>query len=205
MGHRLAFGEALSAGCPATPADRVAHFRSVHDLPVALGRLERTIVRPPVLSSKDGAVRGKEGERLHHLLERACLRFGANDAVVTDQAVITYRDLDKRANRVARYLIDQGIEPGDRVGLLFDKSVETYVALLAVMKVNAAYVPLDPGFPAERVGFILADANVKAVVSMSGLAARLRALKVRHILLDIAKQAIDGDSNATLATGEVAL
>jgi non-ribosomal peptide synthetase component F len=126
------------------------------------------------LSSKDGAVRWKEGERLHHLLERACLRFGANDAVVTDQAVITYRDLDKRANRVARYLIDQGIEPGDRVGLLFDKSVETYVALLAVMKVNAAYVPLDPGFPTERIGFILADASIRSVVSMAGLGARLR-------------------------------
>ena len=124
MPQRLAFGplgEARSLGCPATPPDRVAHFRSVHDLPVAPGRLERTIARSPVLSSEDGAIRWKEGERLHHLLEQACRRFGANDAVVTDQAVITYRDLDKRANQVARYLIDQGIEPGDRVGLLFDK------------------------------------------------------------------------------------
>ena len=103
--------------------------------------------------------------------ERACL-LAENDAVVTDGAVLNYRDLDRRANQVARHLIDQGIEPGDRVGLLFDKSVETYVALLAVMKVNAAYVPLDPGFPTERIGFILTDANVKAVVSMSGFGAR---------------------------------
>jgi len=128
MPQRLAFGplgEARSSGCPATPPDRVAHFRSVHDLPVEPGRLERTIARSPVLSSEDGAIRWKEGERLHHLLEQACRRFGANDAVVTDHAAITYRDLDRRANQVARYLIDRGIEPGDRVGLLFDKSVET--------------------------------------------------------------------------------
>ena len=109
------FGEALSAGCAATPPARIAHFPSVRDLPAAVESLERPIVLPPVLSNKDGAVRWKEGERLHHLMEQACLRFGANDAVVTDQAAMTYRDLDKRANRVARYLIEQGVEPGDRV------------------------------------------------------------------------------------------
>ena len=203
MEHRLAFGEALSAGCAATPLARVVHFPSVRDLPAAVESLERPIVLPPVLSNKDSAVRWKEGERLHHLMEQACLRFGANDAVVTDQTVMTYRDLDKRANRVARYLIDQGIEPGDRVGLLFDKSVETYVALLAVMKVNAAYVPLDPGFPTERIGFILADASIRSVVSMSGFGARLGAFNVRPVLLDTAKQAIDAMPDTPLAEHEV--
>jgi non-ribosomal peptide synthetase-like protein len=166
-------------------------------------RLERTGVRPPVLSSRDNALRWTEGERLHHLLERACLRFAETDAVDAGDAVITYRDLDRRANQVARYLIEEGIEPGDRVGLLLDKSVETYVALLAVMKVNAAYVPLDPGFPGERVGFILTDANVKAVVSTSGFGARLAAFAVRQVLLDTAKQAIDAKPSAPLADGEV--
>ncbi len=154
---------------------------------VPVERSERTSVRPLVLSNKDDALRWKEGERLHHLLEQACLRFAENEAVVTDEAAITYRSLDSRANQVARYLIDWGIEPGDRVGLLLDKSVETYVALLAVMKVNAVYVPLDPGFPGERVGFILTDANVKAIVSMSGFGARLAAFDLRQVLLDTAK------------------
>jgi non-ribosomal peptide synthetase-like protein len=157
----------------------------------------------PSEASKDRLLRWKEGERLHHLLEQACLRFAASDAVVTDEAVLTYRDLDHRANQVARHLIDQGILPGDRVGLLLDKSVETYVALLAVMKVNAAYVPLDPGFPAERIGFILADANVKTVVSMSGFGDRLGAFDVRHVLLDSAKQVIDTKPGAPLTDREV--
>ena len=74
-----------------------------------------------------------------------------------------FGDLDNRANQVARYLIEQGITSGDRVGLLFDRTVDSYVALLAVLKVNAAYVPLDAGFPTERIRFILQDAGVKAV------------------------------------------
>jgi non-ribosomal peptide synthetase-like protein len=204
MAHRLEFGrlaDAPSSGYMAPQLGRLAHVRSV-DYPVALERFERTIGQSPVCS-KDSALRWKEGERLHHLLQQACLQFGANEAVVTDEAIITYRDLDHRANQVARYLIDQGIEPGDRVGLLFDKSVESYVALLAVMKVNAAYVPLDPGFPDERVRFIVADANVKAVVSMSGLGARLRAFKVRHVLLDTAKQVIDAKPSTPLTNAEV--
>jgi non-ribosomal peptide synthetase-like protein len=205
VAQRLEFGrftDALSSGYVIAQPDLLAHVRSL-DRPVAPEGVERTIGEPSVLSSKDTALRWKEGERLHHLLQQACLQFGANEAIVTDEAMITYRDLDRRANQVGRYLLDQGIEPGDRVGLLFDKSVETYIALLAVMKVNAAYVPLDPGFPTGRIGFILADANVKAVVSMSGLAARLRALKVRAILLDTAKQAIDAKPNTPLTDAEV--
>ncbi len=59
------------------------------------------------------------------------------------------------------FCIEQGIKSGDRVALMFDKGVHTYVALLAVLKVNAAYVPLDASFPNERIGFILKDAGVK--------------------------------------------
>jgi len=59
--------------------------------------------------------------------------------VVADDAVLTYRELDNRANQVARYLRDQGIASGDRVGLLFDKTIETYIALLAVMKLITVF------------------------------------------------------------------
>ena len=67
-------------------------------------------------------------------------------------------------------LIDRGIRAGDRIGLLFEKSPETYIAMLAVMKVHAAYVPLDAAFPVERVRFIVGDAEISAIVSMSGFA-----------------------------------
>ena len=124
--------------------------------------IRRSFGRPQVLTREhtNNAVRWKHGERLSHLLEEACIRFAASDAVVTDGATLSYRDLNRRANQVARHLIEQGIRSGDRVGLLFDKSPETYVAMLAVMKVNAAYVPLDAAFPIERISFILGDAEI---------------------------------------------
>ena len=151
---------------------------------------------PPKVVTREhtnNAVRWKQGERLNHVLEEACVRFADRDAVVTDGAVLTYRDLDRRANQVARHLIDQGIKPGDRVGLLFDKSAETYVAMLAVMKVNAAYVPLDASFPVERISYIIADAEISAIVSMASFEQRLATLDARKVFLDQAKRAIDAE------------
>src|SRR3977135_329150 len=120
---------------------------------------ERRLVEGGVLSCADNAFRWKKGERLDHLFEQRCERFGNLTAVVTESGHLTYQELDLRANQVARFLVDQGVRSGDRVGLLFDKSIETYVALLAVLKVNAAYVPFDPAFPEARIHSIVTDAD----------------------------------------------
>ena len=61
--------------------------------------------------------------------------------------VLTYTQLDERANQLARHLLVSGARPGDRIALLFDQPWRAYVAMLAVLKIHAAYVPLDPGFP----------------------------------------------------------
>ena len=133
-----------------------------------------------------------------------CLRFGDNDAIVTDSVTLTYDELNRRANQVARHLIAQGVTAGDRVGLLFDKSAETYVAMLAVLKVNAAYVPLDAGFPTERIRFILGDANIKTIVSTSAFADTLDAFDVRSVFLDTTKHRIDALPGTRLTESEVA-
>src|SRR5262245_43501665 len=195
-------GKFPASGFAAAASGCVAPAPGDHVPPNPLGSSERTAPPSWVMSGEQIGPRWHEGERLNHLLEKVCRQFEANEAIVTDETVLTYRDLDNRANQVARYLIDQGIKPGDRVALLFDRSAETYIALLAVMKVNAAYVPLDPGFPTERIGFILTDANVKAVVSMSGLIAQLPALNVPRLLLDTAKPAIDTKSDRPLGESE---
>ena len=134
------------------------------------------------------------GERLNHLLEEACIRFATNDAVIGSGIVLSYRDLNRRANQLARHLLARGIKSGDRVAMMFDRSPETYVAMLAVMKVNAAYVPLDAAFPIERVRFILGDADVSAIVSMSSFAKRLSGLQVDKIFLDSERPAIDAQA-----------
>jgi non-ribosomal peptide synthetase component F len=144
-----------------------------------LGR-PQTVVREH--ASK--AFRWGPGERLNHLLEEACIRFATNDAVIGSGIVMSYRDLNRRANQLARHLLARGIKSGDRVAMMFDRSPETYVAMLAVMKVNAAYVPLDAAFPIERARFILGDSHVSAIVSMSSFARRLSGLQVNKIFLD---------------------
>jgi non-ribosomal peptide synthetase component F len=162
-----------------------------------------------VCKNADNAIRWQAGERLNHLFEERCDKLhsssnGAALAVITDDAALTFRDLDNRANQVARFLIGQGLASGDRVGLMFDKTADTYVALLAVLKINAAYVPLDAGFPNERIAFILKDADVKAIVSMSPFRSKLGEFPVRQIFLDTAEPEINAKKSSRLADGEQA-
>ena len=86
---------------------------------------------------------------------------------------MTYRELDEAANRLAHLLAGQGVGPGQCVALLFSRSAEAIVAILAVLKTGAAYLPIDPALPAARIGFMLADAAPIAAITTAGLADRL--------------------------------
>ncbi len=150
----------------------------------------------------DNTPRWAEGERLHHLFEQRCDELRDAAAVSTGDATFTYGDLDARANQLARYLIARGVKSGDRVALIFDKGVETYVALLAVMKVNAAYLPLDAGFPNDRLEFILEDAGAKCLLSMSMFREKLGALPVETIFLDTEAEPIAAMPKSRLTAEE---
>ncbi|MEV8094423.1 amino acid adenylation domain-containing protein [Kitasatospora sp. NPDC085879] len=94
-------------------------------------------------------------------------------ALVAAGEQVGYRELDARANRLAHRLIGLGVRPGDRVGVLLDRSPALVVALLAVLRAGGAYVPLDPSYPADRLGYVLADAEVPVLIGTAELAARL--------------------------------
>ena len=154
----------------------------------------------------DNTVRWKEGERLNHYFEATCDRLPADHvAVIAEDATYTFRELDNRANQAARYLMDQGIKPGDRVGLLFDKSSNQHIALLGVLKAGAAYVPLDASFPSERVSFILEDAQVDTIVSVSRFEDKLAEFNATPIFLDRATQEIDAKSTDRVTEEEAPL
>jgi amino acid adenylation domain-containing protein len=95
-------------------------------------------------------------------------RHGARDALVCEGQTLTYAALDARANRLARALAAQGIGKGDPIALLANRSMETIVAILGVLKAGAVYVPLDPTFPVERLTHILRDAQVALLLSGRG-------------------------------------
>ena len=82
---------------------------------------------------------------------------------------MTYRELDEAANRLAHLLAGRGVGPGERVALLLSRSAEAVVAILAVLKTGAAYVPIDPAHPDARIGFMLADAAPIAAITTRGV------------------------------------
>ncbi len=86
---------------------------------------------------------------------------------------MTYRELDEAANRLAHLLTGHGVGPGACVALLLERSAQAIVAILAVVKTGAAYLPIDPSLPESRIGFMVADAAPIAALSTAGLADRL--------------------------------
>jgi amino acid adenylation domain-containing protein len=105
-------------------------------------------------------------------------------AVVLGSAQVSYGELNARANRLARHLSALGVGPGDRVGLCLERSIEVPVTLLAILKAGAAYVPLDPSFPGERLAYMAEDAGLAALVTIAELLPLLPAVAVPTVLLD---------------------
>ncbi|MEV5593693.1 amino acid adenylation domain-containing protein [Streptomyces sp. NPDC052496] len=101
---------------------------------------------------------------LHALVEAQALRTPDAAAVEWRGTVVTYRQLDERANGLARALAAAGVAPGDRVGLSLPRSHHVVTLILAVHKAGCAYVPLDPAYPADRLSAIAATAEMSAVV-----------------------------------------
>ncbi|SFW86442.1 Pls/PosA family non-ribosomal peptide synthetase [Amycolatopsis australiensis] len=120
----------------------------------------------------DPRVRVRDGERLHHLFEAVCDAHPDRLAVDAGDTRLTFGELDAAANRLARHLLAHGVLPGDRVAVLPGEPVEAYVAMLALLKSDAAYVPLDAAFPDERLAFIAGDAGVRLVLTSSAQAGR---------------------------------
>src|ERR1700758_4022397 len=94
-------------------------------------------------------------------------------ALTFDGRSLTYLQLDEASNRLAHLLAGQGAGPGQCVALLFNRSAEAIIAILAVLKTGAAYLPIDPAHPDARIGFMIADAAPIAAVTTAGLADRL--------------------------------
>jgi amino acid adenylation domain-containing protein len=119
-------------------------------------------------------------------------------AISYGQRSWTYRELDEAANRLAHLLAAQGAGPGARVALLVERSAQAMVAMLAVLKTGAAYVPLDAGHPDARIEFVVGDAKPVVALTTAGLAARLDGHDLP--VIDIDDPAIDSYPSTGLAT-----
>ena len=118
------------------------------------------------------------------LFEQQAARTPDAPAVISVGAELTYVELNAQANRLARHLITLGAGPERLVAIAMPNSADVVVAMLAVLKSGAAYVPVDPDFPADRKAFMLADTQAAIVLTTSGLAGSLPAAAAVPLILD---------------------
>jgi len=110
---------------------------------------------------------------LQELFEEQARKAPDAPAVIDGAVVLSYADLSRRADRLAHRLLSLGAGPGDRIGLCLERSAEMVVAALAITKAGAAYVPLDPDYPAERLALMMDDCDLRRLVVDERTAARL--------------------------------
>ncbi|WP_082978792.1 non-ribosomal peptide synthetase [Mycobacterium sp. 1081908.1] len=124
-------------------------------------------------------------------------------AITFGESSWTYREVEQAADRLAHLLAGHGIGPGQRVALLLPRSAEAIVAILAVLKTGAAYVPIDPAVPAARIEFMLDDAAPTAAITAAGLADRLAGRDLLVIdVANLAGPAVGPESGAALPMPE---
>ena len=131
---------------------------------------------------------------LHELIEKQARISPARTAIVHREAELSYAELNGRANRVARYLVRMGVRDEDLVGVCMRRSPEMVMAMLGVWKARAAYVPLDPQYPEERLRFMLEDAGAKVVITEESVRKSVGGTAAAVLCLDRAREQIDQES-----------
>jgi amino acid adenylation domain-containing protein len=102
---------------------------------------------------------------LHQLFIEQVSRTPDNVALVFQDKQVTYKELNRKSNQLARLLIEKGMKAENLVGILLDRSLEMIVCILSVLKSGAAYLPIDPQYPPERIRYILNDSNITVLLS----------------------------------------
>jgi len=154
--------------------------RPVGELPI-LGAAER---HQMLREWAGGEATFPVAEPLHRGFERQAGRTPDRVAVVAGDPSLTYGELDRRAERLARRLRDLGVGPESPVALCLERSPAMVVAILAVLKAGGAYLPLDPAYPEERLAFLVRDVGARVAVTVRALAPRLPAGELDLVCLD---------------------
>jgi non-ribosomal peptide synthetase-like protein len=136
---------------------------------------------------------------LHEIFESQAAARPEAVAVVFGPSEITYGEMEARANRLARHLHRCGAQRESAVAMLLPRSIEAYVTLLAILKSGAAYVPIDPAYPPDRVAYILADSGARILVTSADLAPVHLGFRGAVVLVDADAGAIAAESAEGLA------
>ncbi|MDJ0717356.1 MAG: amino acid adenylation domain-containing protein, partial [Prochloraceae cyanobacterium] len=166
----------------------------VSELPL-LSKAERY----QLLTEWNNTVREYPTDRcIHQLFEEQVEKTPDAIALVLENQQLTYQQLNRRANQLARHLQSLGVRAEVLVGICVERSIEMVVGLLGILKAGGAYVPLDPNYPPERLSYMLADSAVEVLLTQSELVKSLPQNRSRVICLDTDWQEIDRHSQENL-------
>ena len=153
--------------------------RAISELPL----LTEAELQQLLVSSNQTSQSWPSEEYVHRLIEQQAARTPEALAVEHEGRQLTYAELNSRSNQLARYLSKLGVGPEARVGIFMERRLEMIAGLLAVLKVGGAYIPLDPGYPTERVGYMLAD-SAPVVVLTTKLLLPLLPQNIKTLCID---------------------
>lgn len=155
-----------------------------------------------ILAEWNATATGYPRERsIHGLFEDQAAATPDAVAVAFEGTTLTYRELDRRANRLAHYLRSLGVGPERPVGLWMERSVEVVVAILGILKAGGGYAPFDLMAPPDRIAFMLRDAGIDVLLTQQRMLARLSAEGVRSICLDVDQRDIAAQPDTRLPDG----
>jgi len=133
--------------------------------------------------------------RVEELFESQVPDHATKTAIVSGNIALTYKELDERANQVARYLLSLGLREGDVVGICLERSAWMVVSVFGVMKAGCCYLPLDPSFPDERLNYMFEDSGAKILISQSSLKDKfIQFAGSKVVLIETDKEKIDSYS-----------
>src|SRR5581483_9477370 len=122
---------------------------------------------------------------VHQLFEEQVERTPDAVALAFENITLSYRELNRRANLLARELQVYGVGPDVMVGVCMERSLEMVVALLGILKAGGAYVPLDPAYPQERLAYMLEDSQVPVLLTQSSIMEHLPHIDATMLCLDV--------------------
>ncbi|BCE03391.1 amino acid adenylation domain-containing protein [Marinicellulosiphila megalodicopiae] len=144
---------------------------------------------------------------IHHDIEKQAVKHPNDIAVCFNNEKISYQELNEKANQVARYLLEQEVVPNTLVGICIERSVEMIIGIVGILKSGAAYVPIDPSYPENRIDHILDDSKIEIILTEAELMSELsiEELKVLPLDEDFWDAFLGGYSTENLNTSEVDL
>ncbi|MGG4446407.1 tyrocidine non-ribosomal peptide synthetase TycA [Brevibacillus porteri] len=139
-----------------------------------------------------------QDKSIHQLFEEQAEAVPHRVAIVYENERLTYQELNRKANQLARALIEKGITTDSIVGVMMEKSIENVIAILAILKAGGAYVPIDIEYPRDRIQYILQDSQTKIVITQKNVSNLVYDVGYRGPVVVLEEEQLDSRSDSNL-------